>query len=106
MGHAGQFNSFAYAKKLKSAGFTEDQVEVQVELITELVDEQLATKVDIELIRKDIAELRKASKHDIESLRSDMAIKIEKSKTETIKWVGGFLITQFALMLTSIKLMS
>ena len=38
------FDALAYAKKLKSAGFTEEQAEVQAEALAGLVNEQLATK--------------------------------------------------------------
>ena len=41
------FDTLAYAKKLKKAGFTEQQAEVQAEAMAELVNEQLATKRDL-----------------------------------------------------------
>jgi len=47
MGHAIMFDTLAYAKKLKSAGFTEEQAEVQAEALADLIDEQLATKRDL-----------------------------------------------------------
>ena len=40
-------DTLAYAKKLKAAGFTEQQVEVQAEAMAELVNEQLVTKRDL-----------------------------------------------------------
>ncbi len=41
------FDTLAYAKKLKVAGFTEEQAEVQAEAMAELVNEKLATKRDL-----------------------------------------------------------
>lgn len=41
------FDTLAYAKKLKAAGFTEQQAEVQAEAMAEWVNEQLATKRDL-----------------------------------------------------------
>ena len=41
------FDTLAYAKKLKAAGFTEEQAEVQAEALAEIVDERLATKQDL-----------------------------------------------------------
>lgn len=41
------FDTLAYAKKLKAAGFTEEQAEVQAEGIAEIIDEKLATKKDL-----------------------------------------------------------
>lgn len=57
MSHALTFDTLAYAKKLKAAGFTDQQAEVQAETMAELIDQNLATKADIELLRKEIAEL-------------------------------------------------
>ncbi len=41
------FDTFQYVKKLKDAGFTDRQAEVQAETIKELLEEQLATKRDM-----------------------------------------------------------
>jgi len=41
------FDTLQYAKKLKEAGFTEQQAEVQAEAIKELIDDKLATKHDL-----------------------------------------------------------
>ncbi|MFQ5686549.1 MAG: DUF1640 domain-containing protein [Candidatus Scalindua sp.] len=41
------FDTLAYAKKLKSAGFTEDQAEIQAEALASIIDEKLATKQDL-----------------------------------------------------------
>ncbi|MBF0380337.1 MAG: DUF1640 domain-containing protein [Magnetococcales bacterium] len=51
------FDTLAFTKKMKSAGFTEQQAEAQAEAIAELVEDRLATKLDIELIRRDIKDL-------------------------------------------------
>lgn len=41
------FDTFAYAKKLKLAGFSEQQAEVQAETLAEIIEERLATKQDL-----------------------------------------------------------
>ena len=41
------FDTLAYAKKLKSAGFTEQQAEALAAAQVELIDERLATKQDL-----------------------------------------------------------
>ena len=51
------FDTHAYIKKLEAVGFTEEQAEVQAETLASLINEQLATKQDIELIRRDMKEL-------------------------------------------------
>ena len=41
------FNSLNYAKRLEQAGFTREQAEVQANIMTEIVDEKIATKQDL-----------------------------------------------------------
>ncbi len=55
------FDALSYAKKLKKVGFTEEQAEVQAETLSAIINSNLATKHDIENIRKDIELL----KHDL-----------------------------------------
>ena len=52
------FDTLAYAKKLKTVGFTEEQAEVQAETLAEIIDEKLATK-------QDLKELELRLKHDL-----------------------------------------
>ncbi len=74
------FDTLAYAKKLKSAGFTEEQAEVQAEALAGLVNEQLATK-------RDLNELEMRLKHDL-----------------TIR-LGGMMITGIAIIATLVKIL-
>ncbi len=41
------FDTLAYAKRLKAAGFNEQQAEALAEAQAELIDERLATKQDL-----------------------------------------------------------
>ena len=41
------FDTLQYVKRLRDAGFTDRQAEVQAETIKELLEEQLATKRDL-----------------------------------------------------------
>jgi len=52
------FDTLAYAKKLKTAGFTEDQAEIQAQALAEIIEERLATK-------QDLKELELRLKHDL-----------------------------------------
>lgn len=51
------FDTLAYAKKLKSAGFTDEQAEIQAEALAEIIDEKLATKQDVRDLRRDMKEM-------------------------------------------------
>ncbi len=70
------FDTLSYAKKLKSAGFTEEQAETQAEALKEILATELVTK-------KDLAE----------------------TKVEIIKWVAGMLVAQAAIVATLVKLL-
>ena len=41
------FNSLNYAKRLEDAGFTRPQTEAQANILSEIVDEKIATKQDL-----------------------------------------------------------
>ena len=41
------FNSLNYAKRLEDAGFTRQQAEPQANILSEIVDEKIATKQDL-----------------------------------------------------------
>ena len=66
------FDTHAHVKRLVAAGFTETQAEAEVQVISELIEDQLATKHDIELLRLDMKELETKLRLEIESLRRDM----------------------------------
>jgi len=71
MAHAITFDTFQCAKELKKAGFTETQVEAQVgiiktqvefvkeqtDAINDLIDNNLATKQDINEVKAEIAQM-------------------------------------------------
>ena len=79
MSHAIAFDTLDSAKRMKAAGFTDEQAEVQTRIIAELVDERLATKQDLSHL---------ASKADIESLDKQLLI---------IKWMLALVITATVL---------
>jgi hypothetical protein len=51
------FDTLKYAQRMKTVGFTDEQANEQAKAIAEIIDEKLATKYDIELLRKDMKEL-------------------------------------------------
>ncbi len=61
MASAIAFDTLDSVKRLKEAGFSEQQAETQTRIIAELVDERLATKQDLKTLatRDDVASLEK-----------------------------------------------
>jgi hypothetical protein len=63
------FDTLKFAKRLKEAGFTEQQAEALAHAGAELIEQNLATKGDIADLKRDIKELDVK----IEQIRSDVA---------------------------------
>ena len=70
------FDTYAAVKKLKEAGFTEQQAEAQTTLLMDVIAGELATKHDIEAIKHDIETV----KLDIENVRAELKRDIETLK--------------------------
>ena len=63
------FDTYAAVKKLKEAGFTEQQAEAQTALLMDVIAGELATKRDIEALRAEL-------KHDMKELELRLTIKL------------------------------
>ena len=74
------FDTLAYAKKLKEAGVPENQAEIHAEAIAGLIDEQLATKKDLQLLEANVT-------------------------ARIVRWVAGMLVAQAAIVATLVKLL-
>lgn len=81
-------------QRLKSADLNDKAAKEIAEVFKETIDEQLATKTDVAILRT-----------DLEKLRIELTAEIQKSKVETIKWVAGMLVAQAAIITTLIKLL-
>ena len=66
------FDTLVYANKLKSVGFTEAQAEALAESQAQLIESRLATKQDIELVRRDMKELEASLKRDMKELEASL----------------------------------
>jgi hypothetical protein len=81
------FDTLAYVKKLKAAGVPEKQAEVQAETFAEIIEDRIATK------------------HDILLLKQELKLGLADTKAEIIKWVAGMLVAQAAIVATLVKLL-
>ncbi len=93
-------NTLTFARKLKSAGFNEQQAELQAEAINEaLMDfqdkrlEELATKGDL---KTEIGMLRAELSAEISELRAELSAEISRSETKLIKWGIALMFAQLA----------
>ncbi|WP_424947748.1 coiled-coil domain-containing protein [Candidatus Spongiihabitans sp.] len=75
------FDTLAYASKLKEAGFTERQAKAQVEALVAVVNENLATKEDIELIRREMKELDGSLQREMKELSTSLRREMKELST-------------------------
>jgi hypothetical protein len=88
------FDTLKFARTLRDrAHFTNEQAEGMAEAISEVVQNDIATKTDIESLRistnTDIESLRISTKADIRECELRLETKIEATKAEIIKWMFG-----------------
>ena len=84
------FDTYAYVKRLKEAGFTEVQAEAQA---TALAD----------ALKGSTAEL--ATKTDLKELELRLDTRLEAMKADLLKWVIGLFIAQVGLFAALVKLL-
>ncbi len=70
------FDTLVYAKKLKAVGFSEAQAETLAESQAQLIESRLATKQDIELVRRDMKELETSLKRDMKEIEMRLTIRM------------------------------
>ena len=117
------FDSHAFVKELTEAGMPERQAEVLAGGQLRLIEADLATKADIELIRRDIKALEAATKKEIElirrdielirrdmkvmdsSIRSDMKVLEHRVTATILKWMFGALAGQTVVIVGLIRLL-
>ena len=104
------FDTHKYVKRLTAVGMPEKQAEVIAYEQRSLIEDQLATKRDIEELRaatkRDIEELRAEVKRDIEELRAEVKrdiaeVKrdIKESEQRLIIRLGGMMVAGFGVMI-------
>jgi len=86
-------NAFKYTTQLEEAGFSREQAEIQLQVITEIVEGELATKQDLEILRKDISNVVEIKTNNLENKMQQLEYRI------TIK-LGTLLIVGFTTMAT------
>lgn len=102
-------DTLRYAKRLRAAGFSEEQAEVQAEALSEAVRESLVTKLDLnEAVDKLRGEIEK-SNHDlrgeIEKSTNGVRIEIRDLHAALIRWLIPLMLGQLAAMAALVKLL-
>ena len=92
------FDTFENVKRLKAVGFTEEQAAEQTKIISELVENRLATKQDIVLVQRDIKELEVSLKRDMKELELGL-------KHDLTLRMGTITAAAIAIVATLVKLL-
>lgn len=74
--------SFEYGKILKEAGFTSQQVQSQICVLTDLTETNMATKSDIKDLKQSIIGVRLELKSDVNNLRTELKTEINNLRVE------------------------
>jgi len=117
------FDTLAFAKKLRGAGYTDAQAEAlaeaQVEVFQRMLESTLATKDDIKEVKAEIKEVKaeiEALKAEIGQVKTELHGEIAKVKTElhgeiaqAVKdmkiWFGGMLVVAVTAIATLTKVL-
>ena len=103
------YDTYAAIHRLTEAGLPEPHAKAVVKEQVHLIEHDLATKADIEMLRQatktDIEALRQATKADIEALRQSTRADIETAKNDLIKWMVGANFTMLAIVIAAFKLL-
>ena len=85
-----QMDTLQIYQRLKKAKASEPLAKEMAEIFRETVEERLATKLDMNLLQKDVKELEIRLQKDLEKTKAELQAEIQKSKSETIKWIIGW----------------
>lgn len=76
------FDTLKFVKRLKEAGFSEQQAEALAEAEADLFETTLASKQDIADLKREIETARTELKREIEAVRTELKHEIETVHTE------------------------
>lgn len=88
------FNPLHYADRLEKTGVPREEAKVHADAITELLDEKVATKQDLQLLKSELRE-------EILKVRTELIEKLA-SKSE-MRWLFGVTTTMLALLMTAFR---
>lgn len=115
------FNSLKYAKILEKAGLPRDQAETHIQILSDVIGEEMATKDDIKSLKFDISKIKSnisrvessvskiessmATKDDISRLESKTAYELQALEHRMTLKLGGLMAAFLATGLTAAKLL-
>lgn len=80
------FDAFKYVDDLRDAGFSDKQAEAQIKVLSSVMKSELATKHDIELVRRDIELVKK----EIETVKTGLKRDMKEMETNLKKEIAEY----------------
>ncbi len=100
------FDTLTYAKKLQEAGFTPRQAEAQAEALRAVVDQNLATKQDIEELRRDMKEMEGGLRRDMKEMETRLLHETELVRREIKEMESRITIRLGALIVAGVGILA
>ena len=85
------FDTLAVFERLKSADLSETAAKEIAEVLKDVTETNLVTKLDLDLA--------------LERTKNDLYLALERTKSNMIKWVAGLMIAQAGVIVALIKLL-
>ena len=96
------FDTHRFVKHLTESGFTEQQAEALAKEQVQLLNSNLATKVDLQAVKAalkaDLEAVKAELKADLAAVKAELEVKIQASKVDLIKWMTMAMIAQSTLI--------
>jgi len=92
------FDTLAYANRMKSVGFTNEQAEALAQTQAELIEDRLATKYDLVTLRNNV-------KIDMKELRKDLQLDMKELEFRIVTRLGGIIVIGFSIMGALVKIL-
>lgn len=103
------FDTYAYIKKLRAVGFTEEQAAVQAETIAGLIDDQSATKGDLAELEQQmnvrIKELDTSPRQEIKEMELRLAHHVREVESRMTIKLGAMMPPSIAIVAALVKLL-
>ncbi len=102
------FDTLKLAKRLKEAGFSEQQAEALAEAEAELFETTLATKQDIADLKREIETVRTKDiadlKREIETVRTKLEYEIRAAEQRMLIKLGSLMVIAVGVVATLVRL--
>ncbi|KPA09416.1 hypothetical protein MHK_010381 [Candidatus Magnetomorum sp. HK-1] len=100
------FDTHENIKLLTKSGFSEEQAEGQVKVVSNLIENNLATKTDLQQLENKLTIKLQEMDNRMQKIESKMLTEILHSRSETIKWVAGMMVAQATVFAAILKIFS